>query len=304
MLLLHAAGLTAPGDDRAVVLVAASGTGKSTASHHLARTWGYLSDESIGITDDLRALGHPKPVSRIVDPVDLSHKEEASPDDAGYGVAPTASVLGAVVLLRRDPDRAEPPSLSVAPLVDSVISAIGQTSSLYLLEDPLDRLASALAAGGGPFVLDYRDIHDCDALLEGLLEDDVAAPERVWEHLPPTADERAAVPGELDGEAPPPVEPPPLTDATRLRRGPWTDAIATGDEAVVLVGDRPFRLGGVGHALWLALEEPLTLDDAIEEVTRTLGEHPDARALTTNAAEQLVRTGLVEVVPASGRLGG
>lgn len=294
MLLLHAAGLTAPGDDRALVLVAASGTGKSTASHHLAQTWGYLSDESIGITDDLRVLGHPKPVSRLVDPGDLSHKEEASPDDAGYEVAPTVSTLGAVVLLRRDPDRTGPPSLAVAPLVDSVLAAIGQTSSLYLLEDPLDRLARALAAGGGPFALDYRDIQDCDALLAGLF-DDIAAPERAWEHLPPPDDRRAAVPGELVGEPPPPVSSRVLGGSTRLRRDRWTDAIDTGDEALVLVGDRPFRLGGVGHAIWTALEEPFTLDDLVAEVLGALGEHPDARALTTNAVGQLVIARLVEV---------
>ncbi len=299
MLLLHAAGLTAPGVRRALVLVASSGTGKSTASHHLAQSWGYLSDESIGITDDLRVLGHPKPVSQLVDPGDLSHKVEASPDDAGYAVAPGSSELGAVVLLRRDPERTEPAALVAAPLLDSMLSAIGQTSSLYLLADPLDRLARAMTVGGGPWALDYRDIHDCDALLAGLLAEDAEDDAGVgvtWEHLPPSADRLAGVPGELVGEPPPPVPVPELDGTTRLRRGPWTDAIDTGDEALVLVGDRPYRLGGVGQALWLALAEPSTLDEVVAEVVDALGEHPDARDLTTNAVGQLVTTRLVEVV--------
>lgn len=295
MLLLHAAGLTAPEDGRALVLVAGSGTGKSTAAHRLAGTWGYLSDESIGILTDHRVLGHPKPVSLLVDPAEPEYKVETSPDDAGYAVASPTPTLAAVVLLRRDPTRGEPPALATAPLLDGMLTAIAQTSSLYLLEHPLDRLARALTVHGGPFALDYRDIHDCEDLLAGLVTRD-AGPAAPWVHLPPPADRRAAPPTRRRASDSPTPPIPTLLDSSVLRRGPWTDAVDVGDEALLLVGDRPLRLGGVGHALWLALDEPRPLGRLVADVVAALGEHPEARRLTVEAVESLAQEGLVEVV--------
>lgn len=294
MLLLHAAGLTVPGGSEALVLVAGSGTGKSTAAHHLAGTWGYLSDESIGITAAHEVHGHPKPVSLIADPSDPSHKIETSPDDAGYALAPCNPTLGAVVLLRRDPERTAPAALGTAPLVDAMVSVISQTSSIYLLEHPLDALARVLCERGGPHVLDYREISDCDHLLAGLLAADSGVT-TTWVHLPPGPGQRASDPGAPAADPQPELPPPAVTAATRVRRRAWTDAVRTDDELLLLVRDRPYRLAGVGHALWLALDRPRTLDELVDEVVAELGEHPEARSLTAAAVEQLHAQGIVEV---------
>lgn len=61
---LHSAGLVRP-DGVVTVFPAVSGAGKSTLAGHLvARGWGYLGDESIGIRrGDLAALPYPKPLA-------------------------------------------------------------------------------------------------------------------------------------------------------------------------------------------------------------------------------------------------
>ena len=186
-------------------------------------------------------------------------------------------------------------TFTLVPLLDAMVATIAQTSSLYLLDEPLDHLARALSSGGGPWALHYRDIDECGALLAGLLATEAIATEAAWEHLPPGEDRRAVVPGELVGE-PRRAEPvPALTSATRLRRGPWTDTVVLGDEALVLVADRPYRLGGVGHAIWTALADPRSVADLVGDVVDALGAHPEAADLTERGAADLLAQGLVEV---------
>ena len=57
---LHAAGL-ADRDGRALALVAASGTGKTTAARTLGGTLGYLSDETVSSAADSTSFPTPSP---------------------------------------------------------------------------------------------------------------------------------------------------------------------------------------------------------------------------------------------------
>src|SRR5690242_6668193 len=50
--MLHAAALADPASGATVVLVAPSGTGKSTAARTLGRRWGYVTDETAGLAAD------------------------------------------------------------------------------------------------------------------------------------------------------------------------------------------------------------------------------------------------------------
>ena len=63
MMMLHACGLADRETGRVVALVAASGTGRTTASTSRAKTWGYVTDETVAIRDNVSVAPHPKPLS-------------------------------------------------------------------------------------------------------------------------------------------------------------------------------------------------------------------------------------------------
>ena len=65
LLMWHAAGISL-NDGRVLGLVGASGMGKSTAVAHLTRrTWGYVTDETLGVDPDGRVWAYPKPLALI-----------------------------------------------------------------------------------------------------------------------------------------------------------------------------------------------------------------------------------------------
>ncbi|HET6967660.1 MAG TPA: hypothetical protein VFI44_05255, partial [Ornithinibacter sp.] len=165
-LMLHAAGL-ATADGGTVALVAASGTGKTTATRVLGQVLGYVSDETITVEHDLTVLAYPKPLSVVTDPDAPHGKHERSPDELGLVPAPRDLSLSATVLLRRSPD-VEAPRLEPIALVEAMGEVLPQTSALPSLDRPLDRLAIALTTGHGPWRLTYRDIADCVDLVADL----------------------------------------------------------------------------------------------------------------------------------------
>ena len=95
------AGAVADADGRALVVIGASGSGKTTAVGRLARRLGYLSDETASMDDDLRVHPHPKPLSVVVDPDHPRTKSSVSPDDVGLVVPPEVAHLHRIVVLRR-----------------------------------------------------------------------------------------------------------------------------------------------------------------------------------------------------------
>ena len=150
-LMLHAAGVAAD-DGGTVALVAASGTGKTTAARLLGRSLGYVSDETVAIEHDLTVRAHPKPLSIVVDPAEPTTKHERSPDDLGLQRAPGSLRLAAVVLLERRAD-VSAPRLEPIGLIEAMGAVLPQTSALPSLDRPLDRLARVLATGHGPYRL-------------------------------------------------------------------------------------------------------------------------------------------------------
>src|SRR5689334_3542802 len=98
--MLHAAALADPASGAAVVLVAPSGTGKSTAARTLGRRWGYVTDETAGLAADGSVVAHPKPLS-IVRPT-TTVKAQVSPADAGLIRPGAAPWLAGIVIIERD----------------------------------------------------------------------------------------------------------------------------------------------------------------------------------------------------------
>lgn len=297
--LLHAAAL-ADADGRAVVLVAPSGGGKSTATSVLGQRLGYVTDESVVLCGDGRIAPHPKPPSLVIDPADRWHKAEPSPDESGLGPTPPAPRIAALLVLARDPavtaSRIEP-----VGLVDQLLAVLPETSSTWWLDDGLDRLARAVTAGGAPARLVYAEIDTCHELVAEHLAQ--AAPvEPSWEHLPPRPHER--LPRDDEGSAP---EPTPRTAHSpggmrtdqappRVVRAPWSDAIARDGEVLVLAGARPLRLAGPGAVVWRAAGEPVTVAELTAAVVAELGEHPEADRIVGAAVADLIDHGALRRV--------
>ena len=84
--MLHACGVADP-EGGVIALVAKSGTGKTTASSQLARTFGYITDETVAIRADGTIVPYPKPLS-VKQATTGAAKLQVGPDELGLKVAP------------------------------------------------------------------------------------------------------------------------------------------------------------------------------------------------------------------------
>jgi hypothetical protein len=161
--MLHGAALADPISGATVALVAPSGTGKTTASRILARRFGYVTDETVGVARDLRVHAHPKPLSVVRTGTEV--KDQVAPADAGLLPTPAAPTLSAVVLLRRDGTRRA--RLERLRTSMAIAALAPETSYLGRLPRPLSFLADILAQVGA-FEAHYREAADLEPLVAGL----------------------------------------------------------------------------------------------------------------------------------------
>lgn len=170
--LLHACALADPETGATVVLVAASGTGKTTAALTLGRQFGYLTDETAVIALDGSLEPFAKPLSLLVD--GRRPKRQVSPDELELVPAPDRAHLVAVALLQRDPE-VEGVRVEQVPTVEALPLLAEQTSSLHLLERPLHTVAQMLEARGGARRLVYAEAADLAPVIASWLQADAAA---------------------------------------------------------------------------------------------------------------------------------
>lgn len=286
-LMLHAAGL-ATVDGRTVALVAASGTGKTTASRVLGRSLGYVSDETVCVEHDLSVLAYPKPLSVVIDPDAPHGKHESSPDELGLGRAVADLSLSATVVLHRSSD-VTTPVLEAISLIEAMGEVLPQTSALPSLDRPLDRLATALTTGHGPWRLTYRDIGDCVEIVSDL------AHHRFPGGRPHEVRWTWVEGGTASDPIPAPVQIPAsdVGEATSWVRAPFRDAVVCDGSALVMLDRVPVTLPGMAAVVWLAAAEPATLEDLVAATTVALGPHPDAQALVGATVASLVERGIL-----------
>ncbi|GAA2899542.1 ATP-binding protein [Microbacterium esteraromaticum] len=289
-LLLHAAGLASPEGGRGVVLVASSGTGKSTAARTLGRRFGYLSDELMRVDAEHRMQGLTKPLSIIV-PGFPGGKDESSPDDVGLAAAPReAPELAAVVCLSRSTD-AVAAVLEPISVHEFIAEVLPQSSSIWRGERPLHHLVEAGVLGGGPYRLRYSEIVEAEELIASLLSRDArAAVTHEWVgHLP--HDEERWTTTDASVARLPEV----LSDDAVVSRMPWTDAIESEGEISVLAGAEFSRIAGIAAPIWLACARQQTVRELREMLDREFGPHPEAVELMRAALAELASRRLVRL---------
>lgn len=306
LLMLHAAGLV-PGRRRdgagergplpVVGIIAASGTGKTTFCRRLSGSSFYVTDETLAIRPaDLSVIAYPKPLSVVnadpkKTPVLARHKADHAPADLGLtSVRPDASAaLAALVFGERVSEGNDLEPLGLAEALELVIA---QSSSLYALGQPLRLLSELLTRAGGPWRLRFSDQSQCGQILEGLAEQREARP-MPWRHFPgarPQVEKAGSISSTLDV-----YHRPALMRDEVLWRARWDDAVESEGRVVLLFGRTPVTLGGPGAAVWLALNEPMSLERVHDRVLAVMGEHPDSWALVAQAAHELVTRGVLKV---------
>ncbi|HEX5968675.1 MAG TPA: hypothetical protein VFY88_09375 [Intrasporangium sp.] len=163
LLMLHAGALCHPDTGASVVYVAPGGTGKTTLSRALGGEFAYLTDETVGITEDRRILPYPKPLT-LRGPSGGRAKVEHAPDDLGLQEPRADPWVAGVVLIRRDPSMV---GVSVEPLdlAEALLLLAPEASSLARLERPLHRLAALGHATGGFRLVRYAEAAELDELV-------------------------------------------------------------------------------------------------------------------------------------------
>jgi hypothetical protein len=166
LVMLHAAALADPDSGRTAVLVAASGTGKTTASRTLGKRFSYLSDETAAIAPDGTVLPYRKPLS-IIESGPL--KTQVAPSSLGLLTTDRECRLAAVLVLERAPDHVGPPTLTPMETVDAIAAIAPQSSYLPTTPPPLHRLADLLHLAGGAHHVTYAEAADLEDVLARLL---------------------------------------------------------------------------------------------------------------------------------------
>lgn len=165
LLMFHAGAVAHPVTGRSLIYIARGGTGKTTLTSTLARTYGYITDEAVGVEPDGGILPYPKPLSvRQEQP----YKRETSPDDLGLLGAPPAPHAARFVLLDRAPS-AKAATIERLGTFDAIVAISPETSSLSHVPRALHTTAELLTTTGGAERWTYTEHADLIPLVQDAL---------------------------------------------------------------------------------------------------------------------------------------
>lgn len=298
--MLHAGGVADPLTGRVAGLVAASGTGKTTATRHFcSHGFGYVSDESLIIGAERAVMPYPKPLSVVIDPTKPYEKTQHDPSEVGLAFPPDGPLaLGPLLLLVRERGDAPADSDAAAPrlepvhLFDGLAQILPQSSATPQIPDCLDVLARLAQEVGGVHELHYREI----AETEHLLREAFTLPrlDPFWRHVPGAW-------GDTTPYAPPAgttVDAEELSGGRRVERSPFVDALVDDEtvEALVLVGATPVRLSGLATLLWQECSPARDLGYLTEQCIDAFGEHPDAPGIVSQTLVMMLADGVLRLV--------
>lgn len=167
LVMLHAAALADAETGATAVLVAPSGTGKTTASRALGRRFAYLSDETAAITRDGIVLPYRKPLSVLQGSNPL--KSQHAPSELGLRMTDRECRVAALLVIERVMDHRNEPTVTPLNPVDAIAAIAAQSSYLPSLERPLHRLAEVVEHAGGAHHVAYREAATLEDVLRRLL---------------------------------------------------------------------------------------------------------------------------------------
>ncbi len=172
LVMFHACAVADPATGATVVLYGPSGTGKTTMARTLCTELAYLSDETAGVTSDLRMVPYPKPLSIIARPGD-EVKEQVSPGELDL-IRPgdVEYRLVALVQLTRDPELDGDARVDRLTTVDALPELVAQTSFTRDMERPLQRLADLAHRVGGVRRATYAEAAQLRPVVRALLDGD------------------------------------------------------------------------------------------------------------------------------------
>lgn len=255
--LLHAAVV---GDQRtrgAFALVAASGTGKTTASKVLGREFAYLSDETAIIRSDRSIVPYLKPLSVIENegepkiqyaPQELGLRA-VEPDDESYR-------LEHIIVLNRT-GKPHAPTLERIPLGRALFNIVAQSSGVQASDRGLGALIDLINGVGGALLLTYSEIAQAAPLLRDVLAGQWnATAERVdYEHVP-----RQPRGGLLLRR-----------DRGELVRSRETEGVAFEGRYYLTTQGMLSEVSLIAWDLWSAAERPITFEDLYAEMVELYG---------------------------------
>jgi hypothetical protein len=276
--MLHACGVADP-SGAVVALVAKSGTGKTTASSQLARTFGYITDETVAIRADGTVVPYPKPLS-VKQATPGAAKLQVGPDELNLQVAPDETRITAIALLDRVAGGDyQLPVIEPVPLVDAVLALIPDTSSQAAVFQPLQSLCRLIDSVGGVSRLSYSEAADLVDSLAPLFLTDAVTPSDITRQWSPVLME-------------PEAGPEPIPEGW-LRRADAVDAVEIGEDLLVLTEAELTRLSGIGPIIWQSAERPVSMQTLANRI-ETLHGLPDGyQALLDAAVDGLVGRGLL-----------
>ena len=168
-LMFHAAGLQDLASGNTVALVGRGGAGKTTLVRTLGPGRGYITDETVAISDDNTVLPYPKPLS-VRREQGSYRKDETDPHELGLVEASEPATLGSVVMLDRRDDHDGPAMVERVGTLDAIAALTPETSHLPELDKPLQRMASLCESVGGVRAVTYRDAEQLAPLLDEWLK--------------------------------------------------------------------------------------------------------------------------------------
>ncbi|MDQ0000062.1 ATP-binding protein [Pseudarthrobacter sulfonivorans] len=269
--MLHACGVADPATGAVVALVAKSGTGKTTAARVLAVTYGYVTDETVAIRPDGSVVPYPKPLSLKQEYV--VPKLQVGPDELRLQPAHTKPFIQSIVLLDRV-EGAVLPTLSKVPLANALLALIPDSSSQGELDQPLQSLCRLIDSVGGVWRVTYSEAADLPAALQPLFQEQFRTnPE--WE---------ANTVETESGHIP----------AGFIRRAAPKDAVAIGDDLLLMLDNEIVRLSGIGPAIWEATAEAVAEDQLADDVGTVHGRQEGYRGAVSEAVKQLIAKSVLE----------
>lgn len=272
--MLHACGVADVRTGGVIALVAKSGTGKTTAATVLAKSRGYVTDETVAIGPSGEVLAYPKPLS-VKQAAAGAAKIQVGPDELGLAELPPALFIDAIILLDRvrPPRASTAPNLQPVPLADAVLALIPDSSSQASIKEPLQSLCRLIENVGGLWRLEYSEAEDLPGFLEkGLAK--LEAERGSWSV--PSAPVEA-------GNIPP----------GHLRRTDPVDAVLIDGDLLVLQETEILRLSGIAPTIWSASSRSVTAETLAAEVGLEHG-LPDGYKETLDAAvDELVERGIL-----------